>query len=138
MTTEKYPLVVCYAEKNSDIVFAEFPHNLRIDLTAAKEIVSNRLDFMKESKHYLIIDVSNVRDISTEAKEYMQQPDAGLKNILGAAFIATNPVSMLIATIFIKTQKDFPARYFTNKEDAFDWIVDCRTKTNSKNSLPIE
>ena len=53
-------------------------------------------------------------------------------NILGAAFIATNPVSALFANIFIKTQKDFQAKFFSNKEDAFDWIIACREKVRSK------
>lgn len=132
MKVEKYPWVVCSAEKNSDIIFAEFPYNLKIDLAVAREIVVNRLDFAKNKKHYLIIDVSHVREISTEAKEYMQRPDTGQKNVLGAAFIATNPVSALIANIFIKTQKDFQAKFFSNKQDAVEWILEYKQEVNSK------
>jgi hypothetical protein len=132
MTTLKYPLVVFYVQGNSNIIFAEFPNNLKIDLAIAREIVANRLDFAKNRKHYIIIDVSNVKEITPEAKEYMQRPETGQKNILGAAFIATNPVSALFANIFIKTQKDFQAKFFANKEDAFDWIIACREKVWSK------
>jgi len=132
MIIEKYPYVVCSAKKDSDIVFAEFPNNLKINLAVAREIVANRLDFAKNKEHYVIIDVSNVREISTEAKEYMQRVDTGQKNVLGVAFIATNPVSALIANIFIKTQKAFQAKFFSNKEDAIEWIVEYRQKVNSK------
>jgi hypothetical protein len=45
-----------------------------------------------------------------------------LKNILGAAFIASNPVAALIANIFVKTPKDFIARFFSNRKEALDWI----------------
>jgi hypothetical protein len=137
MTIKKYPLVTCKTEKYSDIIFADFASNLKIDLEVAREIVANRLDFAKNKKHYVILDVSNVRDISTEAKEYMQQPNTGQKNILGIAFIASNPVSTLFANIFIKTQKDFQAKFFSDKEDAFDWIVEKRRQINAKISQQI-
>lgn len=112
----------------SDIIFAEFPDNLKVNLEVAKAIVSDRLVFTKNQLHYIIFDVSNVKEITTEAKEFMQQPDYGLKNILGAAFLATNPMATLIAKIFVKTQKDFQAKFFNTKEDAFEWILTYREK----------
>jgi hypothetical protein len=129
---EKYPATIHYTENNSDIVFAEFPNNLKVDLVKAKEIVANRLGLMQGRKHFLVIDISNVREVTQEAKEFMQRGEMGLKNILGAAFIATNPVSALIANIFIKTPKDFEARFFSNKEEAFNWIFEYREKVKSK------
>jgi hypothetical protein len=78
--------------------------------------------------HYLVLDMSNVRAITAQAKSYLQAPDAGLKHILGAALIAANPVSAMIANIFIKTPKDFQAKFFTNKEDAFDWVYKQRQR----------
>lgn len=131
MRKEMYPLVTCFTEEHSDIIFAEFPGNLKIDLAVAREIVANRLDFTKNTKHYVILDASNVREISSEAKEYMKRPDTGQKNILGIAFIATNPLSTLFANIFIKTQKNFQAKFFSNKDDALDWIIEQRRKNKS-------
>lgn len=131
MKIEEYPCVLCSTGVIKDIVFIEFRNSLKVDLPEAVEIVASRLRFTENKKHYLIVDVSNVREISQKAKEYMQRPEAGLKNILGAAFIATNPVSSLIASIFIKTEKDFPARAFTEKADAYNWIVDYRQEINS-------
>ncbi|HTJ50349.1 MAG TPA: hypothetical protein VL443_12905 [Cyclobacteriaceae bacterium] len=128
MKTEEYPLIICCTEESSDVVFVEFPDNLRVDLTAAQQMVAGRLEFTQDKNHYLVIDLSNVRHVSTEAKEFLQRPDAGLKNILGAAFIASNPVSALIANIFIKTPMKFQAKFFWKKDDAFDWINKCRMK----------
>jgi hypothetical protein len=129
---EKYLPTVYYAGNNdSDIVFAEFPHNLKVDLTKAKEMVANRLFLTQNKKHFLVVDVSNVRAVTQEAKEFLQRSENGLKNILGAAFVATNPISTLIANIFVKTPKDFEARFFSNKEDAFDWIIEYRKKIMS-------
>jgi len=114
--------MVCSAGQSNDIIFMDFPDHLKVDLTSAREIVARRLEFTKNKKHYLVMDVSNVRQVSPEAKEFMQRPEAGLKNILGAALIASNPVSSLIANIFIKTPKNFEARFFSNKQLAMEWI----------------
>ena len=123
---EKEPHVIYYSEMNSDIIYAEFPKYQEIDLAGAKEMVANRFALAKDKHHYIIVDLSNVRKISSEAKEYLQRPDTGLKNILGAAFIVTNPVSTLIANIFIKTPKEFQAKSFFTKDAAFQWIMECK------------
>ena len=112
----------------SDIVFAEFPENLKVDLEVAKAMVSDRLVFTVNKMHYIIFDVSNVKEITPEAKEFLQRPEYGLKNILGAAFVATSPLATLIAKIFVKTQKDFQAKFFATREGAFEWILNYREK----------
>lgn len=135
MKIEESPVVMYSTGKISDIVFLEFRNSLKVDLPVAKEIVASRLNFTKNKKHYLIVDISNVKEVSLDAKEYMQRPDAGLKNILGAAFVGTNPISALIANIFIKTPKEFNARFFTAKEDAYNWILDYRQEVIGSDRL---
>src|SRR5258708_27513723 len=132
MTIKQYPLVRYSRERVGDVILAEFPANLRIDLEVAREMIGDRLDFAKDEKHYVIIDVSNVREITIEAKEFMQRPDPGQKNILGAAFVGTNPISVLFANIFVKTRKTFQAKFFDNKDDAYDWIIEHRRRVNGK------
>lgn len=125
--TEKISTVY-YTENNSGIVFTEFVPNLKVDLDKAKEMVANRLYLTENKKHFIIIDVSNVRDITPEAKEFLQRNDASLKNILSAAFIANNPIAALIANIFVKTPTDFETRFFTSTQEAFDWISEQKKK----------
>ena len=104
------------------VVFAECNY-LKVDLLIAMQIVADRLDFTNHKKHYLVFDISRVQNVTTDAKKFLQHPDGGLKNILGAALIASNPVAALIANVFVKTPKDFQARFFSNKKDALDWII---------------
>jgi hypothetical protein len=130
MINKKFPgLVITTPDKECTIVFVEFDANLQVDLTVARQIVDHRLDFTGSKAHYLIADMSNVRHVTAEAKEFMQSMEGGLKNILAAALIATNPVSALIANIFIKTPVKFPARFFSSKQAASAWIME-----HSKNS----
>jgi hypothetical protein len=125
MITQKFPgVLLSMPEKGGNIVFAEFDAKLKVDLDIARELVSYRLNFTQNEMHYFVADMSNIRQVSAEAKEFLQSVDGGLKNILGAALIASNPVSALIANIFIKSPKNFPARFFSNKLDANAWILE--------------
>lgn len=128
MIVKQYPLITLSTEPDSNIVFMEFRPDLKVDLEEAREIVSSRLEFTGNRKHFLILDLTNVRQITAEAKEFMQQPEGGLKNILGAAFTGGNPVAVLIANIFIKTPTDFQSRFFTSRERAVSWIEQCKRK----------
>jgi hypothetical protein len=121
-------LRICLADMDEDILFAELKTTARIDLEAAHRIVSDRLNASAYRKHYLVADASNARQVSGDAMRFLQSADGGMKNILGAAIIASNPVSALFANIFIKKPKDFPARFFSNKRDALAWIRVCRQK----------
>jgi len=116
------------ADIDQDILFAQLNQFTRIDLGIANEIVCARLTVTNQKHHYLVADVSNARLLTAEAMDFMQSPEGGMKNLLGAAFIASNPVSALIANIFIKKQKEFPARFFSSRAAALAWIRECRQK----------
>ena len=131
METKNYRFVRLSCIDDPDIIFNEYSKDLNVDLEVAKEIVANRMDFAGASKHYMIMEMSNIKRVSYEAKTYMQAKDGGLKNILGAAFIASNPVSILVSNVFIKTPKKFPSKLFQKKEDALKWIKQLKLKNNS-------
>jgi hypothetical protein len=129
MTSKDSPMITLSTACNvADIVFVEFCANLQVDLEAAQQMVAERLSFTHAKKHYLVLDMSNVRAVTAQAKKYLQAPDGGLKHILGAALIAGNPVSAMIANIFVKTPKDFQAKFFNNKKDAYEWVFKQRQR----------
>lgn len=128
MNVKVYPLVT-YSIDSDDIVISTIKNVINLDINAAKELVSCRLDYMEDKKHYVLIDISSIRHYTSEAKQYMQNPETGLKNILGAAFIASDPISTLIANIFIKTKINFPAKFFSKKTEALKWIKELKANT---------
>jgi hypothetical protein len=132
MITQQFPYVSYSREEDSDIIYAEFPSGIKVDISVARELVANRLDFSQNRKHYYVLDISNVKEITTDAKDFMQSPEGGLKNILGGAFIATNPISNLIANIFVKTRMNFHARVFLSKREALNWINEEKKKIISE------
>jgi hypothetical protein len=128
MRTKLYPLAKISTEEDEDIIFVEYGQNLDVTLTLAEEIVANRIDFTTGKNHYVIFDTGTVKSLTSDAKSYLLNPSTGTKNILGAAFIASNPVAALIANIFIKSSKNFPAKFFSKKTDALNWIKELKTK----------
>ena len=120
--TKKTSLFGSRADHTHRIYFAWFNDNVRVDLETARNIVATRLETMQEGTHFLIIDISNVREVTPEAREFLLRPDSGLKNIVGAAFVVNNPVAALLGNVFAKTAKTFPSRVFVHRDDAFSWI----------------
>ncbi len=125
---KEYPFVkFSLLEHSDDIIFQEFKNDLHIDIVVAKEIVDSRIDFSGNVKKiYIIIDLSNVKAVSQEAKFYLQAPADDRKNIMAIAFVANNPVSALFANIFVKATKDYQSKFFTNKDNALVWILESR------------
>jgi hypothetical protein len=117
-----------YYTESSNIIFGGFVARTKIDLNKAKEIVADRLELMKGGKHFAILDISNVKEITYEARKYLIQKDGGMKNILGVAFVANNPVSELLASILVKTSRNVEAGVFKSRKKATDWIFEIRSK----------
>lgn len=115
----------------ADIVQISFLRSTRLDLNMAHHLVAERLRLANNKKHFLVGNALNVHGLTLEAKKFLQGPEGGLKNISGAALIASNPISALIANIFIKTPSYFPTRFFSNEHDALNWIRTLRNNLDN-------
>ena len=107
----------------SDVVSAEFSYPLHVNLAIAQEIVASRLMFTENRPHYVIIDMTNITHVDADARDFMRHPDGGLKNIKAGAFLASNPIAAMLANFFVRTPKDFPARFFYSRQEALDWLL---------------
>lgn len=123
MNKQEYKYATLWTEEDKKIIFAHYAPQLVIDIDVAKELVQNRLDFCKNKPHYILIDFSNTKSVTKEAREYMNSPEAGLKYILGGAFLSNNIVSNVFINLYLKINKpSVPAKFFTQKEDALAWL----------------
>jgi len=105
------------------ILFSSYKINLAIDLERAKKIVEDRLSFTEGRSYLILIDFSNIKSVSKEARDYMNDPDGGLKGILGGAFLSNNVVGTLFINLYIKINRpSTPTRFFTNKDEALQWL----------------
>ena len=129
METKKYRYVNFCNEIYEDVVFSSFSENLHVDIDIVKEIVACRIDFIGNEEKFYIVDINNLKHISSEAKFYTYNSREGLENVLACAIIATNPSSTLLANILVKTPSEIPFKHFLNKESAVVWIEELKSQS---------
>lgn len=120
---------ITFGRIDQDTIFFKYGFKIEIDLALAKELVSDRLDYTQARAVYALIDFTNVKSVTKEARDYMNDPEGGLKGILGGAFLSNNVVTTLFVNLYLKVSHPIiPAKFFTSKEDALDWLRKIKTE----------
>lgn len=118
----RYISLYCHDEM-PDIVFGSYAPHLMIDLEIASELIENRISFSEGRPVYTIIDFTNVKVVTKEARDYMNSAEGGLKGVLGGAFLSNNIAATLFINLFLKISKpSIPAKFFTNRDEAVKWL----------------
>jgi hypothetical protein len=113
-----------WKEREENILFWDYSPQIEIDISIAKELVKNRLEYCEGKSMYTLIDFTNVQSVTKEAKDYMNSPEGGLKGILGGAFLSNNIVSNVFINLYLKINKPaVPAKFFTKEEEALAWLI---------------
>lgn len=112
-----------WREDDSLIIFLEYNQNLVIDVNVANEIVKSRLEYTDNNPHYMLIDFTNVKSVTKEARDYMNDVKGGLKGIKGGAFLSNNVVGNLFINLYLNINKpSVPAKFFRDKNEALEWL----------------
>jgi hypothetical protein len=120
---------ISFWKLEDDVISFTYTPKLEIDIAMARELVSNRLEYCKGRPYFALIDFSNVKSVTKEARDYMNDPDGGLKGILGGAFLSDNAVSTLFINLYLRINKPVvPAKFFTKREDALAWLRVIKSK----------
>ena len=130
-----YRYISVHAEEHSpDIIVAVYTPKLEIDLAIAQELIENRLTFSEGKSVYTLIDFTNVKSVTKEARDYMNSPEGGLKGIMAGAFLSNNVVATLFINLFLKiSNPPVPAKFFTNREEAMKWLRRIKLVRNRHN-----
>jgi hypothetical protein len=124
---QQYKHTSFWKEQDDDILFWDYCPQTEIDIEIAKELVKNRLEYSKGKLLYSIADVTNLKSVTKEAREYMSNPDGGLKGILGGAFLSNSVVTNVVVNLYLKINKPaVPAKFFIKREDAISWLKDLK------------
>jgi hypothetical protein len=116
-------LTIWSEDSDPDILFSSYSPRLEIDISIARELISNRLEFTSGQPAYVLIDFSQVKSVTKEARDFMNSPEGGLNGILAGAFLSSNVVATLFINLFLKVSKPIvPARFFNNQADALNWL----------------
>ncbi|HRD40353.1 MAG TPA: hypothetical protein PLC65_17120 [Bacteroidia bacterium] len=112
-----------WQEEEEAIIFIKYAPKLAITLPIAKELVKTRLEYTHHKKHYTVIDFTNVLRVEKEARDYMNEEEHGLKNILAGAFLSNSIVGIFFINLYLKINKPkVPAKFFTSKAEAVKWL----------------
>ncbi|RYD78221.1 MAG: hypothetical protein EOP53_11575 [Sphingobacteriales bacterium] len=105
----------------NDVMYAEFKTPV-MDLAAAKESVSARLNAAEGKDYVFLIDATRVNSITKEARDYLAS-DEGSQQIIASALVIDSKVGKLLGNFFLQINKPkIPLKLFTNKTDALDWL----------------
>lgn len=110
-------------EEDEDIIFWNYIPRLEMDINTAKELVKYRLEYAKGQPVYTLIDFTNVKSVTKEARDYMNSAEGGLKGVLGGAFLSKSVVATLFVNLYLKVSHPVvPAKFFTDKSEAVKWL----------------
>ncbi|MGB3850321.1 MAG: hypothetical protein WA958_10165 [Tunicatimonas sp.] len=110
-----------YMELKDGILYVKFKKK-EIDATLAKEMIDQRLSFVDGQTFPIIVDGSEVKELTKSAREALSSEKAN-QHTVALAVIVRNPVTRTIANFFLKFQQPrYPFRLFTELEDAREWL----------------
>lgn len=111
-------------EMQKGILIATYKENLVIDKNAAMVSVRERLEFTEYKEITTIVDATNVKEVTKEARDYFGSEEGS--HLLKASAIYTNSVlatylaNFLIAVNLHKTL--ILVKLFNDKQKAIDWL----------------
>lgn len=120
---KEYKTASFWKETDDDILFLKYSQKLEMSIDVATEIVKSRMEYCGGVPMYTVIDVTNIKSATKEARDYMNSTEGGLKGVLAGAFLSNSVVATLIINLFIKVNNlTVPAKFFTEKQEAVKWL----------------
>lgn len=107
-------------------MFGKYKPGVLIDLAAAKKVVSDRLALCAGRDFLSITDVTGVKNITKEARDYFSKGD-GVKHMIRLALIIGSPITRMMSNFWLEISKPaIPTRTFTSEKDARAWLSEAK------------
>ncbi|RYD78222.1 MAG: hypothetical protein EOP53_11580 [Sphingobacteriales bacterium] len=91
-------------------------------LEDARKMVDSRLKALDGKTYPTFIDISRLKSITKEARDYLAEGKA-IENLSATAFYANSAVSNLVASFFLSYSKpNLPTKVFSDKNEALLWL----------------
>lgn len=103
------------------IVYAKYKVQA-IDITLAQEATQLRIEFTRNQSLPVLSDISEVKRVSKEARQYFSSEDSAV-NVIALAVLVEHPVTRAIFNFFLKFQQPkYPAKAFSSVSSAEKWL----------------
>ena len=104
------------------ILCGQFAPLLDLDLETVRTVIKDRKNFAGKNNYTLLVEISNVKSISSEARDYLASAE-GTAHILAAAIITNSSFTRMISNLFLSYNKPLvPTKLFSNREEAKKWL----------------
>jgi hypothetical protein len=109
-----------------EILYRTFIPFLELTEEIAKIIEADRIKFTGGRSYPLLTDISNLKFISREAREFLATQE-GVMGIKAAAYVASTQTEKFLWEMFLKINRPpIPSKLFTNKTEAYKWLQQFR------------
>lgn len=95
-----------------------------IDITIAKKLVEDRLEFTNHTISYLFFDGSVIKSIDKQTRDFFGSK-AGTHLVGGMAIYSNSKLSTFLANFLVNVnlvKYNFPIKIFNDKSEAIKWI----------------
>lgn len=105
------------------ILYGRFLKSLIVDTIIAQQVVDLRGNISNGKDYLTIVDMTNLKGATKDARKFMACSENGFRGIKAAAFISDKAISNLLLNLFLKINKPKkPCKYFIHKEEALKWL----------------
>jgi hypothetical protein len=113
---------ICTIEMINEIACIKFNKAIKIELEHAIEMVGTRKKATNNTPRLVIMDGTNITNVSKEARDYLSSEEA-TEGIIAGAFLVDSPLTKILGNFFLKISKpNKPSKLFTNREEAIEWL----------------
>jgi hypothetical protein len=111
-------------EIEEGILYASFTPGIIIDLSAARKILSDRIEMTGNEAFPSLVDSTGVKSFTKEARDYLSSSE-GRVGVKATAILISGYLSSTIANFFLKVtvrKPVIPTRIFSDKVKALAWL----------------
>ncbi|QMU28670.1 DUF7793 family protein [Adhaeribacter radiodurans] len=99
-----------------------------LDLLIAKTAVQDRIIFFKNTAYPCLFDITEVKETTKEARDYMA--NEGNELVVASGMVVNSPMLKMMANFYIMVNKPKnPTRLFTDRASALDWLEQFKSKS---------
>lgn len=120
--TDQFENDYCKMAIKEGVIYCTFAPFLEITLKVAVSMVSDRIKFSKRKSYPMFTDISNLKYINREAREFLAGKE-GIRQLSACAYLASTQHERFLWEMFLKINRPaVPSRIFTDKKDAITWL----------------
>jgi len=109
-------------EFKDNFLVARYKAGPKIDLSAAKIILSERIEFTNNTSYPVLVIDSGLVSMDKQARDFLSSNEA-IEGIRASAIISSSVVNSMLVNFILKISRpNLPVRVFTDRKTAETWL----------------